>query len=79
MAKRNGPGMGSQDGAPGGCRDLCFGKLGVGVCGKDGLWVEETVNYGRGAQTSKEGGQTDWHSLFVLAAPCGVQDRSEHS
>ena len=60
----------------GGCRDLRFGKLGAGVCGKDGPWVEETVNYGRGAQTSKEGGQADWHSLFVLAAPCGMQDLS---
>ena len=67
VAKRDGPGMGSLHGARGGCRDLCFGRLGVGVCGKDGTLDEEAVITAE-VLDIKEGGQSDWHPLFFLAS-----------
>lgn len=67
VAKRNGPGMGSLRGVPGGCQDLCFGRLGVGVCGKDGPSDEEAVITAE-VLDIKEGGQSAWHPLFFLAS-----------
>lgn len=67
VARRNGPGLGSLHGARGRRQDLCFGSLGVGVCGKDGPSDEEAVITAE-VLDIKEGGQSDWHPLFFLAS-----------